>query len=140
MFRHIVIGIDGSSGSALALDRAIELAALAGATIHAVAVEEHLPAYAATVGEMDEAIRFENAYYLRVRGEALRSAESRAVRLTFEIVRGHAADCLVHVATARGADLLVVGHTGHATLRHFLLGSTADRVVEHARCPVLVVR
>jgi nucleotide-binding universal stress UspA family protein len=33
-----------------------------------------------------------------------------------------------------------VGHTGHSRLHSLFLGSTADRVVEHATCTVLVVR
>ena len=44
--------------------------------------------------------------------------------------------------TARGedADLLVVATHGYTGLRRFFLGSTAEKVVRHAPCPVLVVR
>jgi nucleotide-binding universal stress UspA family protein len=139
MFQRIIVGVDGSEGAGRALDRALELAELTGGTLHAVAVEEHLPAYAATVGEVDEELRFESSYFRRVEAEALRRAGARQVALTFEVVRGHAAEQLSRCARELGADLLVVGHAGHARLRH-LLGSTADRVVEHAPCPVLVVR
>jgi nucleotide-binding universal stress UspA family protein len=38
------------------------------------------------------------------------------------------------------ADLLVVGSHGHTGLKHWLLGSVAERVVRHAPCPVLVAR
>ena len=140
MFKHIVVGVDGSAGATRALDCALALAALANASLHAVAVEEHLPAYAATVGEVDEEVRFENTYFRRVEFEVRRTATSRGVAMTFEILRGHAAEALARAAAAHEADLLVVGHAGHARIRHLLLGSTADRVVEHAPCSVLVVR
>jgi nucleotide-binding universal stress UspA family protein len=45
----------------------------------------------------------------------------------------------VRVARELQADLIVVGHRGHF-LRDHLLGSTADRVSEHADCPVMIVR
>lgn len=37
-------------------------------------------------------------------------------------------------------DLVVMGTHGHSDLAHIFMGSTAERVVRHARCPVLVVR
>jgi nucleotide-binding universal stress UspA family protein len=44
------------------------------------------------------------------------------------------------MALALAASLIVLGHTGHSRLHNIFLGSTADRVVERAHCPVLVVR
>lgn len=38
------------------------------------------------------------------------------------------------------ADLIIIATHGHTGLKHPLLGSTAERVVRHAPCPVLVVR
>ena len=140
MFQHIVVGIDGSEGASRALQQALALAALTAGRVSAIAVEEHLPAYAATVGEMDEEVRYENDYYRRVEADARHRAASVRVTLSFDVLRGHAADELARAAAERHADLLVVGHTGHSRLHHLLLGSTADRVVEHAPCPVLVVR
>jgi universal stress protein A len=47
---------------------------------------------------------------------------------------------LLALAQERGADLIVLGTHGRSGLKHVRLGSTAERVVEHARCPVLTVR
>jgi nucleotide-binding universal stress UspA family protein len=46
---------------------------------------------------------------------------------------------VVEFAREGGFDLLVVGSHGRTGLRHALLGSTAERVVRRARCPVLTV-
>jgi nucleotide-binding universal stress UspA family protein len=47
---------------------------------------------------------------------------------------------IVEAAKAAGADLIILGTHGHTGLKHVLLGSTAERVVRHAPCPVLTVR
>lgn len=47
---------------------------------------------------------------------------------------------IVHAAEERQTDLIIIGTHGHAGIRRFLIGSTAERVVRHAHCPVLVVR
>jgi nucleotide-binding universal stress UspA family protein/osmotically-inducible protein OsmY len=49
-------------------------------------------------------------------------------------------DEIVHMANHLGVDLIIIGSHGLTGLKHLLLGSTAERVVQHARCPVLVVK
>jgi nucleotide-binding universal stress UspA family protein len=44
------------------------------------------------------------------------------------------------LASEGGADLLVIGATAHSALYERMLGSRADRVVQLAPCPVLVVK
>jgi nucleotide-binding universal stress UspA family protein len=44
------------------------------------------------------------------------------------------------LASCDGADLLVVGSSGHGSRRHIVLGSVADQCTRHAACPVAVVR
>lgn len=53
---------------------------------------------------------------------------------------GRAYNAICEVAEKIGADLIVIGTHGYGGWRRFFLGSTAERVVQHAPCPVLVVR
>jgi nucleotide-binding universal stress UspA family protein len=46
---------------------------------------------------------------------------------------------ILREAEERGVDMIVVATHGHSGVEHMLFGSTADRVVRHARCPVLTV-
>jgi nucleotide-binding universal stress UspA family protein len=138
-FRRILVAIDGSEGANRAFSTALELAEALGASLVALAVEGPLPAYAATIGEVEEVKREKESFFAGLLGRARAQAERRGVAIELLRRPGHAAEQIVRVASEVGADLIVLGHKGHF-LRDHLLGSTADRVAEHARCPVMIVR
>ncbi|MER3418204.1 MAG: hypothetical protein C4343_03660 [Chloroflexota bacterium] len=56
------------------------------------------------------------------------------------LLRGRPASAIIEEARDFEADLVVVGNRGHGTLETMLLGSVSAEVVDHAPCPVLVVR
>jgi nucleotide-binding universal stress UspA family protein len=56
-----------------------------------------------------------------------------------QLRHGLAAPAILEAAEETRPDLIVQGARGHGSLRHLLLGSTAERVVQHAPCPVLTV-
>ena len=56
------------------------------------------------------------------------------------IVHGEAASEIVRVAKEREVDLIVISSHGRTGLGRILFGSTAEAVVRHASCPVLVVK
>ena len=47
---------------------------------------------------------------------------------------------IIDYATSRDVDLIVIGTRGRTGLKRFLMGSVANGVVQHAHCPVLLVR
>lgn len=53
---------------------------------------------------------------------------------------GDAHEVVLAAAKERNADMIVMGTHGHTGLKHALLGSTAEKVVRMAECPVLTVR
>ena len=138
-FSRILVAIDGSECSDRAFGKALELAALAGAQLTALAVEGPLPAYAATIGEVDEVKREKDLYFNALARRAKQQAAEAHVDIDVEVRAGHAAELISQVATEGSFDLVVLGQRGHF-LRSHLLGSTADRVAEHAPCPVMIVR
>jgi len=135
MFKHILVALDGSPSSEQALKQALVLARLTSASLTALSVEEKLPAYAATVGEVQDAKQEIDAFFAKVHASAQVQARAAGVKLTTVIHAGHAARTIVHFAGEGGFDLIVLGAGGlHG------LGSTADKVVEAAPCSVLTVR
>jgi nucleotide-binding universal stress UspA family protein len=91
-----------------------------------------------TAMEVDEAV---HAHAERVAAEGAQLAQSlgmdaEAVAVADEV---NVAETLVHLATERGAEVLVVGSRGLSGLRSRLLGDTSHAVLRHAHLPVLVV-
>lgn len=54
--------------------------------------------------------------------------------------RGNPVDVIIEAAEAKGCDLIVMGSHGHGGLAGILMGSTAKKVVQQAKIPVLIVR
>jgi nucleotide-binding universal stress UspA family protein len=139
MYRKILIANDGSEGARKALLTAIGLAKRLGAELHLVSVEE-LPRFASSVDEIVEDKKDQNHRFARVLREARRTAEAEGVRLAARVVAGHAVPTIVELIEREGFDLLVIGFMGHSALYNRLIGSTTDRLVELAPCPVLVAK
>jgi nucleotide-binding universal stress UspA family protein len=82
-----------------------------------------------------------NAHQLAETAAAPSVAALRAGGFRVEVVieRGDPAEVVTELASERDVDIIVMGTRGHSKWRQFLLGSTAERIVEHATCPVLTV-
>jgi len=139
-YRRILVPFDGSQGSWKALRKALVLAGEQGAAITALSIEEHLPRYAATVGEVQEEKEQENAYFAQLHAQAVALAREQGLDIKTETLVGHAAQTIVRYAEEQEFDLIAIGHSGHSGVWGVLLGSTTARVVDQAPCDVLVVR
>jgi nucleotide-binding universal stress UspA family protein len=136
----IVVCVDGSKGGYAAVAEAAELARRFDARLVALSVEEGLPRYAATMGEVDEFRREKDAYFGEVAKEATRIAGEHGVALAHETRVGHAADAIVRFVEEVGADLVVMGYKGHSRVAQFVIGTTAQKVNAYSRASVLIVK
>jgi nucleotide-binding universal stress UspA family protein len=66
-------------------------------------------------------------------------AKVRGVKLETAITTGQPASAICTFAHDRNIDLIITSTHGHTGFKHVLIGSTAEQVVRHAPCPVLVV-
>jgi nucleotide-binding universal stress UspA family protein len=64
----------------------------------------------------------------------------RGVKTQAVLRIGYPFEEIVLVANHFNVDLIIIGSHGRSGIRRLLLGSTTERVVEHADCPVLVVK
>jgi nucleotide-binding universal stress UspA family protein len=67
-------------------------------------------------------------------------AEQHDLKLQTHVVAGHPVRDVVQLAASLKTGLLVIGATGHSALYERMIGSRADRIVQIAPCPVLVVK
>jgi nucleotide-binding universal stress UspA family protein len=78
--------------------------------------------------------------FQKVLQRAREMAEKSGVKLHSHVLTGHPVRDVVGLAADLKADLLVIGATGHSALYERMIGSRADRMVQLAQCPVLVVK
>lgn len=138
-YRRILVGFDGSTGAREALTAAVALAGEQSQLI-VVSVAAHLPRYAATVGEVDDERNLEERACRRWLAEAEAAAADRDVPVKTHVLVGHAAQEITRAASDNGADLIVIGHSGHSGVWGRYLGGVAEKVSRHALCSVLIVR
>jgi len=138
MFKTIMIADDGSDEAQRAVTVGTDLALKYGAKATLLTVIHH-PAYAATVGEVAEADAEQHEFANRVQRSAIEQARMRGLDLSAVVASGHPAEIIVDYARRHQVDLIVMGQRGMSNLQRFLVGSVADRVVDHAPCMVLVV-
>jgi universal stress protein A len=135
--KRIVVPVDFSGPSLKALRYAARLAVRSGASIFPLYVAEH-------VIYVDEGASFPGHNVL----EEMKQKLTDFVRYEFDeqlpvypqVLTGKASDAICRAARDHAADLIVIGTHGRTGLDHIMLGSTAERVVRLAPCPVLVVR
>jgi len=138
-YRSLLVPYDGSAFSRAALGRACELAKGDGAN---VTVLYAIPRYEEMVGFLrTEGIASRlNEEAGKIVAEAARLAGEQGVTVTTLVAEGAAADRVVDAVKKSGLDLVVMGSHGHQGMERALLGSTAERVILNAPCPVLVVK
>jgi nucleotide-binding universal stress UspA family protein len=133
---RIVVGVDGSDPSKLALRWAARIAAAENARIEAVMAWQMPTLAYASVGpivEMQHAM--ENALTHDVDDVF---GEDRPDGMQLRAVQGGGAAVLLDAS--RDALLVVVGSRGRGGFAGLLLGSVSTKVAEHAECPVFIVR
>ena len=138
MYKKILVANNGSEGAFKALTEALRLAQSHGAEAHMIYVEESVAWNSQdSLGEKKPAD--EEFLELVARSEA--EANHQGVRLISHTVLGRPASAIADFLLSQGGfDLLVVGFKGHSALYHKILGKTANYLVEHAPCTVLVVK
>jgi nucleotide-binding universal stress UspA family protein len=135
----VVVGVDGSPASVLALRWAAQYASATGAHIRAVLCWHYPGALGVSpIGRAPEQVTDEVRQDLSDRLSKVISEGAGEAGVESQIEYGHPAQVLVDQSNE--ADLLVVGNRGHTAVTGMLVGSVSMHLVANAHCPVVVVR
>ncbi len=140
MFESILVAVDGSEHGQRAVKVAAELArAVHAKNLRLVAVYDAVPSY---LGEpnLSQAIAARSAAAEKILDMAEKLVGTVPARVHREVLEGQVAEAILEVADTRKSDMIVMGSRGLGRLEGALLGSNTQKVVNHAACPVLIVR
>ena len=136
MFKTIVLAVDGSESSDLAVAAAADLARESGGRIVAVHIKEMVAGRFAGPAHVDE-----NELQAKIRAQVKELTDS-GLNITLEMhstMTGGPAPVVADTAAREDADIIVAGTRGHTALAGVIVGSVAQRLLHLAPCPVLVV-
>ena len=139
MYNKILVPTDGSEFAKKAQKHALYLAGVSGAEIVAVSVTENnfvngLP--------LDDEVYQLNQILNERSEENLKEFDKLNeddLKITHVVREGSPAKVILEVAKEEAVDLIVMGSSGKSGFDRFIMGSVADKVVNSAKCAVLVV-
>jgi nucleotide-binding universal stress UspA family protein len=135
--RTIGVGYDGSAESRAALAWAGRFALAVGATVHVLCATEPPQGFSPSISY--------GINWVALAPERREYAETLVAEAVAELGNGATGEAVVGAAReelvrlSEHVELLVLGSRGYGPLRRTLLGSSADRIVHAAACPVVVV-
>jgi len=141
MLSKILVPVDGSDNSFRALEHALFIAKSTSAQVTAMHVIEHPPTvYVELQKLLDDLLSKYRMESTRILDKCKEVAKKSSVNLETVIAEGDAASNITGYAEQEGFDLVVIGSRGLGRLKELVLGSTSNKVLNHTKISVLVVR
>ncbi len=138
-YKSILVPFDGSQFSKKALERACELSKIDSAEVTVLYV---IPRYEELIEffrtESIKRAMMEEAEKILSGAKAI--ASQKGVTVATTIKEGHAGDRIIEIADTLKNDLIVMGTYGWKGVSRAIMGSTTERVIMNASCPVLTVK
>ncbi len=140
---NILLPTDFSKRSLAAAEYAVELARQYGAKLHVLHVLEKTPPILAmrtfdlSEEKIIETIEEEAKQSMNETLEKIK--EKNGVDIVYDIRKGTDYEEIVKYSEEKGIDVIVIATHGRTGLMHTLIGSVAEKVIRHAKCPVLVI-
>ena len=139
--KKILVPTDGSDSSMRAADFALKLAKhFMSEIIGIYVIDRIILEEISKVHERHEVEEEIKRKAERCLNYIAKSAEREGLKASSILVEGQPHDQIVRHAESLGADIIIMGSKGRRGTNRILIGSVAERVIEYAPCPVLVIR
>lgn len=139
--RKILVPTDGSDYSIRAAEYALGIAKMVSAQILVVyVIDEVVLDQFAKITEKDgveQELKTDGQRYVNY---VVNLAEKQGVQASSVLAKGRPFEQIVHLARDLNSDIIVMGTYGRRGAERILIGSVAERVIEYAPCPVLVIK
>lgn len=139
MFKRILLAVDGSRHSDLAVDYAAGLAAAFQSgllVVHAYPQTSDLLGYE----DFERLVSRRKSAGQKILDDVRERLEKRGITFQEDLLEGPEAEAVLAAAASHKADLIVMGTRGLGTIEGMLFGSVSRKVSQHADCPVMLTR
>jgi nucleotide-binding universal stress UspA family protein len=142
VLRKILIATDGSKAAEKAVDFGVQIAGLSGAKVYAVYVIDTTPYYSIPLDEVWSKEVYEQLETMgnEITSDVEKAAKAAGLEAESLVLKGDPAERIIKFAEEQSVDMIVVGSHGIGGFERLVIGSVSEKVVRHAKVPVLVVR
>jgi nucleotide-binding universal stress UspA family protein len=142
VLRKILIATDGSKAAEKAVDFGVQIAGLSGAKVYAVYVIDTTPYYSIPLDEVWSKEVYEQLETMgnEITSDVEKAAKAAGLEAESLVLKGDPAERIIKFAEEQSVDMIVVGSHGIGGFERLVIGSVSEKVVRHAKFPVLVVR
>ncbi|MGB9039796.1 MAG: universal stress protein [Acinetobacter calcoaceticus] len=144
LYQHILVPIDGSETSMIAMKEAIKLGKALNSKITVVQVMALDPFIAdvyVKTGQTNDLIERTRTYLLDILAKAKQKFAEEGITVETKLLEGFVVhEEIIEAAQELNADLIVMGSHGRTGVRKLVLGSVAQKVLGESHIPVLIVR
>ena len=142
VLRKILIATDGSENAEKAADFGIQIAGLSGAKVYAAYVIDTTPYYSIPLDQvwLKEVYEQVEKTGHEITAGVEKTAKAAGLEAESIILKGDPAEKIVNFAEEQNVDMIIVGSLGKGKFERLVIGSVSEKVVRHAKIPVLVVR
>ena len=142
VLRKILIATDGSETAEKAADFGVQIAGLSGAKVYAVYVIDTTPYYSIPLDQIWSKEVYEQLEQMgnEITSNVEKTAKAAGLEAESIVLKGDPAQRIVNFAEEQNVDMIVVGSHGIGGFERLVIGSVSEKVVRHAKIPVLVFR
>jgi nucleotide-binding universal stress UspA family protein len=142
VLKKILIATDSSESAEKAADFGIEIAGLSRAKVYAVSVIDTTPYYSIPLDQVWSKEVYEQLEQMGYEADSYveKAAKAAGIEVESLVLKGNPAERILNFAEEQNVDMIVVGSHGKGGFERLVIGSVSEKVVRHAKVPVLVVR
>lgn len=142
VLRKILIATDGSEAARKAANFGVQIAGLSDAKVYSVYVIDTTPYYSIPLDQVWSKEVYEQLEQMgkEIVSDVENTAKAAGLETEASVLKGDPAARIVNFAEEQNVDMIVVGSHGIGGFERLVIGSVSEKVVRHAKVPVLVVR